>query len=71
MDITDVDVLRQFEAEVPGPNGANRFIIMVGLMRIPLRDQHGHETYRCLVGPELQPHDVLGVSYLPSIDGRC
>ena len=36
-------------------------------MRIPLRGAKGTETYRCLVGPMFEPHEVLGASYLPSI----
>ena len=53
--------------EVPGPDGTNRFITIVGLMRIPLRDTNGTEMYRCVLGPVLEPHEVLGVSCLPSI----
>src|SRR5260370_36406587 len=67
MDITDVEVLRQLETNVPGPDGVNRFITIVGLMRVPLRDTNGGLSCRCLVGPVLEPHEVLGVSCLPSI----
>jgi hypothetical protein len=66
MDITDVDVVRQFETPVRGPDGANRFITIVASARIPLRDK-GTETYTCRVGPVFEPHEVLGVSSLPSI----
>jgi hypothetical protein len=67
MDITDVKVLRQFETSVPGPDGINRFITIVGVLRIPLRGAQGAQTYRYLIGPAFQPHEVLGVSYLPSV----
>jgi hypothetical protein len=52
---------------VPGPDGANRFITIVGLIRIPLPRGLGDETYTGAVGPVLEPHEVLGVSFLPSI----
>jgi len=66
MDIADVDVVRQFETPVRGPDGANRFITVVATARIPLRNE-GTETYTCRVGPVFEPHEVLGVSCLPSI----
>jgi hypothetical protein len=66
MDITDVEVLRKFETPVRGPDGANRFITIVRSVRISLRDTNG-AMYRWLVGPVLEPYEVLGVSCLPSI----
>ena len=67
MDTPNVDVLRQFETLVPGPEGANRFITVVGVMRISLRNVTGAQTFRCLLGPVFQSHEVLGISYLPSV----
>jgi hypothetical protein len=67
MEITDVEVLRQFKTSVPAPEGANHFITIVGVLRIPLRNAQGAQTFRCLLGPIFQPHEVLGISYLPSI----
>ena len=31
------------------------------------RAREYEKTYTCLVGPILEPHQVLGISYLPSI----
>jgi hypothetical protein len=67
IDITDVEVLQQFETPVRGPDGANRFITIVGVLRIPLRNAQGVQTFRCLVGPVCEPHEVLGISDLPSV----
>jgi hypothetical protein len=67
VDISDFRTLRQFETEVPGPDGANRFITIVGLMRLPLAGNRGEQKFTSLVGPVLKPHEVLGVSFLPSI----
>jgi hypothetical protein len=55
------------QTAVRGPDGANRFITIVGTLKIPNQGVEGAETYRCLVGPVLEPHQVLGVTYLPSI----
>ena len=65
--MTDVEVLQQIETPVRGPDGANRFITIVGSARIPLRDTRGPGIYTCLVGPVFEAHEVLGVSCLPSI----
>ena len=66
MDIRDVELLSQYGTSVPGPDGTNRFIAVVGLMRITW-PASGAEVYRCRVGPRFEPHEVLGVSMLPSI----
>jgi hypothetical protein len=67
IEITTVETIRQFETTVPGPDGANRFITIVGSIRLPLGGINGTETYHCRVGPVLELHEVLGVSFLPSI----
>jgi hypothetical protein len=67
VEITSFETIRQVETPVRGPDGANRFITVIGSMRVPIRGHNATETYTCLVGPVLEPHKVLGVSFLPSI----
>jgi len=68
IEITDIDIIRQTQTAVRGPDGENRFITIVGSLKIKQRRNPAvPETYRCLVGPALEPHQVLGVSILPSM----
>jgi hypothetical protein len=67
IEIKAVETIRQMETTVPGPNGANRFVTIIGSMRIRPRPGEGTETYTCLLGPVLTAHECLCVSFLPSI----
>ncbi|HZM93445.1 MAG TPA: hypothetical protein VFB92_08495 [Vicinamibacterales bacterium] len=67
-EIADIDIIRQTQTAVRGPDGENRFITIVGSLKITSGgDSSAPEIYHCLIGPTLEPHQVLGVSFLPSI----
>jgi hypothetical protein len=68
--VSDLEIVRQIETVVPGPNGSNRFITVVAAIPLLLHGAGPHrETYTCLIGPVLKEYEVLGASCLSSIAG--
>ena len=67
--LSNVEIIREVETAVRVPQGVNRFITILGSMPDVLiaGDAGFVETYTCLVGPVMDEHEVLGVSWLPCI----
>ena len=68
-EISNINVVRHYETDVRGPDGANRFVTVVGSIDCFPSGRQDPETFTCLVGPRLEPHEFLGASCLPSIAG--
>lgn len=63
--LSGVEVFKEFETPIRGPQGGCRFITIVGTLKdVPLTS--GTSTYTCLIGPPLKPHEFLGATCLPS-----
>jgi hypothetical protein len=68
-EISNVNVIRHHETDVRGPDGANRFITVVGSIDCVPAHRHGAEQFTCLIGPCLEPHQYLGATCLASLAG--